>query len=120
MTEKKNEWKMLLVGFVVVLLMMAISPRGFAQGPVEQQVYVLCAATLSYKMTMEGKTGKGPRYRMYEKATAAYYIRISNQYRPAVLQVVAQIHSGQLKMSDVNGTATNCLRWHKNDEIDDI
>ena len=91
-----------------------------AANQAQNQIYVLCAATIAYEAMLEARTGEGPKYNKLIRVGRVYTSLVDAQFRPAIGQVVAQIENGLVPLSDARGTASNCIRWYDNDEIKDI
>jgi len=86
----------------------------------QNQIYVLCAASVGYQAMLEKKTGEGPRYRRLVKIGAAYTDLVDVQFVAAITQVLTKMLRGEIAVSDINGTATNCIRWYEQGEIEEI
>ena len=104
----------------LLFLALILPALAMSANQTQNQVYVLCAASIAYTAVIEGRTGKGPKYDYLIKIGRVYTNLVDTQFRPAIAQVVAQMESGAIKRSDIFGTAQNCVRWYQDDEIGDI
>ena len=109
-----------IIIFVACTVLAILPASAGAANKTQNQIYVLCAATIAYEAMLESRTGKGPKYEKLIKIGRVYTNLVDSEFRPAIAQVVAQIENGLASKSDAKGTAANCVRWYEDDEIKDI
>ena len=103
-----------------IMVLIIITATAEAANPTQNKVYALCIASLSYMADEEAKSGKCPNYRRLNSAALTYFGWLDSVYRQYAEDSLKNMYLGSLDISDIRGTAENCLRWEENDEIGDI